>query len=161
PYIARFRGFARVTGVAGDPVVDGLALLDKRSAITWGTGDFPASGSPTYQALDGVLSELADTVDAVSDLMLAESVHQLVGGNAVRAGATVEALGRGESPPPTLDATRRRRRGGMIPYRLLALLGGGPASGWAVTPRGRAEPGGAAFVAGLLGPPVRVRARAN
>ena len=161
PYIARFRTLARVEGAAGDPVVDGLAVLEKRSDIKQGAGDFPMVASPTYEELDGILSELADTVDAVSDLMLAESVHQLVGGNALRAGATVDALGRGESPPPALDVTRTPRRGGVITYRLLALLGDGPAPGWPVTPRGRAEPRVDAFVASLLGAPARVRARAN
>jgi hypothetical protein len=43
-YIARFRGFARTDEIAGDPIVDGLALLDKQSQIRWGTSDFPASG---------------------------------------------------------------------------------------------------------------------
>jgi hypothetical protein len=160
-YIARFRTFGRVEGVAGDPVVDGLALLDQRSSIPWGTGNFPPVGSTAQVVLDGILSELADTVDAVSDLMLAESVHQLVGGNAVRAGATVDALGRGDSPPPALDVTRTPRRGGLITYRLLALLDDAAASDWPVTPRGRAEPRVAAFVAALLGAPARVRARAQ
>jgi hypothetical protein len=93
--------------------------------------------------------------------MLAESVHPLVGGSALRAGATVDALGRGDSPPPVVDVTRTPRRGGVITHRLLALLAEGPAPNWPQTPRGRAEPRLDAFVAGLLGPPARVRARAQ
>lgn len=160
-YIARFRTFARTDEVAGDPVVDGLALLDKQAQIPWDGGTFPASGTADYDALNALLTGLADTLHAVSDLMLAESVHQLVGGNALRAGATVDALGRGESPPPVLDVTRTPRRGGVITHRLLALLADGPAAGWPVTPRGKAEPRLDAFVAGILGAPARVRARAN
>jgi hypothetical protein len=168
-YIARFRTFARTQEIAGDAVVDGLALLDRRSQIPWGapvaapaTGlMFPPVGSADHTALDALLSDLADTLDAVSDLMLAESVHQLVSGNALRAGATVDALGRGDSPPPELEVTRTPRRGSVITHRLVALLSDGPASGWAATARGRAEPCLDAFVGRLLGAAARVHVRAR
>jgi hypothetical protein len=160
-YISHFREFKPMEGVAGDCVVDGLSLLDARATIPWGTQHFPPLGDTAQVALDAELSRLADTLDALSDLMLAESVHQLVGGNPLRAGATVDAIGRGDSPPPVLDVTRTPRRGAVITYRLLALLPDGLASGWPSTPRGRAEPRLDAFVAGLLGPPERVRVRAQ
>jgi hypothetical protein len=166
-YISNFRIVAPVEGVAGDHVVDGLKLLEQLQNIPWGSKQgnagvpLPARGTPTKQALDNELSLLNDALDAVSDLMLAESVYQLVGGSALRAGATVDALGRGESPPPVLDVTRTPRRGGVITHRLLVLLPDGPAAGWPLTPRGQAEPRLNAFVASLLGPPTRVRARAQ
>jgi hypothetical protein len=108
-----------------------------------------------------MIAILADTVDAVSDLMLAESVHQLVGGNALRAGATVDAIGRGDTPPPVLDITRTPRRGGVVTHRLLATLGGAIPSGWTDTPRSQAEPRLAAFAANTLGTPARVLAGAQ
>lgn len=160
-FIAPLRKFAPVEGVTGDHTVDGLSLLDRRASIPWGTGTLPAVGSPTQVALDAQLSRLADTVDAVSDLMLAESVHQLVGGNALRAGATVDAIGRGDSPPPILDITRTPRRGAVITHRLFSMLGGAAPSGWATTPRSQAEPLLASFAASVLGSPARAMATAQ
>ncbi len=157
-FIAPLRTFAPIEGVTGDHTVDGLSLLDRRSAIPWGTETLPAAGSTLQVAIDAQLSQLADTVDAVSDLMLAESVHQLVGGNALRAGATVDAIGRGDTPPPVLDITRTPRRGAVITHRLFAMLGNGTPSGWATTPRSAAEPWLALLAANLLGPPARVKA---
>jgi hypothetical protein len=160
-YIARFRAFARTDEIAGDPVVDGLVLLEMRGQLKWDGTTFPAVGTPDYTALGSILDALADAVDAVSDLMLAESVHQLVGGSPLRAGATVDALGRGDNPPPEIAVTRTPRRGGVITHRLLVLLADGPASDWPLTPRGLAEPRLDALIASILGPPQRVRARAS
>lgn len=160
-FIAPFRTFAPIEGVTGDHTVDGLSLLDRRSTIPWGTGTWPKVGDPTQAALDTQLSSLADTVDAMSDLMLAESVHQLVGGNALRAGATVDAIGRGDTPPPVLDITRTPRRGGTVTHRLFAMIDEGPPSGWTTTSRTQAEPRLAVLAAGILGAPERVLASAN
>jgi hypothetical protein len=160
-FIAPFRTFAPVEGVTGDHTVDGLSLLDRRSSIPWGTGQWPAVGNPTQLALDGALTTLADTVDAVSDLMFAESVHQLIGGNALRAGATVDAIARGDTPPPVLDITRTPRRGGVVTHRLLAFLSETTPSGWTTTPRSQADPRLAALAASVLGAPSRVAASAQ
>jgi hypothetical protein len=160
-YMARFRAFARTDEIAGDPVVDGLALLDKRGQIHWDGTTFPAVGSTDYATLGSILDELADSLDAISDLMLAESVHQLASGSPLRAGATVDALGRGDTPPPEISVTRTPRRGGVITHRLLVLLADGPAGGWPLSPRGKAEPRLNTFVASILGPAGRVHARAD
>ncbi len=160
-FIAPLRTFAPIEGVAGDHTVDGLSLLDRRSGIPWGTGTLPTVGSTLQVAIDAQLSRLADTVDAVSDLMLAESVHQLVGGSSLRAGATVDAIGRGDTPPPVLDVTRTPRRGAVITHRLFTMLGNGTASGWATTPRSQAEPRLALLAANILGSPARVKAAAR
>ena len=160
-FIAPLRAFAPIEGVTGDRTIDGLSLLDRRSSIPWGNNGLPTLGAATQQSIDRQISILADTVDAVSDLMLAESVHQLVGGNALRAGATVDAIGRGDTPPPVLDITRTPRRGGVVTHRLLAMLGGAVPSGWTTTPRSQAEPRLAAFAANILGAPARVLAGAQ
>ena len=160
-FIGPLRTFAPIEGVAGDHTVDGLSLLDRRASIPWGTQKLPATGSTQQVAIDNLLTRLADTVDAVSDLMFAESVHQLVGGNALRAGATVDAIGRGDTPPPVLDITRTPRRGGVITHRLFALLGGTTPARWATTPRGQAEPRLSALAGRLLGSPARVVASAQ
>ena len=150
-YIAPFRSVVETGEIAGDPVVDGLALLDTRVNIPWGTKGLPAADSPEFHTLDGLLTELAEALDALSDLMLADSVHHLVGGSPLRAGATVDALGRGDAPPPEIEVTRVPRRGGVITHRLSVLLPDVPAAGWPATPRSQAEPRLAAFAAGILG----------
>jgi hypothetical protein len=160
-FISPFRAFAPIEGVPGDHTVDGLSLLDRRASIPWGTGAWPVVGDPTQVALDAQISRLGDTVDAISDLMLAESVHQLVQGNTNRAGATVDTIGRGDAPPPVLDITRTPRRGGIVTHRLFAMLDGTMASQWATTPRGQAEPRLAALAASFLGSPSRVQASAQ
>jgi hypothetical protein len=161
-FIAPLRTLAPIEGVTGDHTIDGLSLLDKdkSASIPWGTNGLPALGT-TQQQIDAQISILADTVDAVSDLMLAESVHQLVGGNALRAGATVDAIGRGDTPPPVLDITRTPRRGGIVTHRLFATVGGAIPSGWTNTPRSQAEPRLAAFAANILGAPARALASAQ
>jgi hypothetical protein len=160
-FIAPLRVFAPIEGVTGDRTIDGLALLDQRSSIPWGNNGLPTLGSSTQVSVDAQISILADTVDAVSDLMLAESVHQLAGGNALRAGATVDAVGRGDTPPPVLEITRTPRRGGIVTHRLFATLGGVAPLGWPNTPRSQAEPRLAAFAASVLGAPARVLAGAQ
>jgi hypothetical protein len=161
PFIAPLRTVAPVEGVTGDHTVDGLSLIDRRASIPWGTNGLPALGSPGQLAIDGQLTRLADTVDALSDLMFAESVHQLVGGNALRAGATVDAIGRGDTPPPTLDITRTPRRGGAVTHRLFMLVGSTKPAGWSTTPRSAAEPQLTALAGSMLGSPARVLAGAQ
>jgi hypothetical protein len=161
PFIDPLRTVAPIEGVTGDHTIDGLLLLDRRSTIPWGTKNLPRLGDAAQVALDTQLTRLADTVDAISDLMLAESVHQLVGGNALRAGATVDAIGRGDTPPPVFDITRTPRRGGTVTHRLFVMLGAGAPGGWTSTPRTQAEPRLAALAASILGPPARVLASAN
>ena len=50
-----------------------------------------------------LLTALDDTVDAVGDLLLAEGVHQLVGGSPLRAGLTADTVGRANPVPDRLD----------------------------------------------------------
>jgi len=46
-------------------------------------------------AVTKALDALADAVDALADLLLAESVHQIVKGNPDRAAAALESLDQG------------------------------------------------------------------
>src|SRR5206468_1020281 len=95
--------------------------------------------------------------------LLAESVHQLVHGNPQRAGATVDALSRGDVPPPDVEVVRTPRSGVGVTHRLLVLFDpGAHAAGWtadSIQVRARVEPGLEAWVAGVLGPATRVRVR--
>ena len=66
---------------------------------------------------------LGDAIDAVSDALLAESVHHVVRGNPTRAAATLEALERGAAPPPELEVLRTPRTGTTLTYREIVLFG--------------------------------------
>ena len=159
-------------------VADGLALRGR-----WRTGNaearwdvttipfgdpelgLPAVGTPEHRAIDAELRAVDDAVDALSDLLLAESVHQLVQGNPLRAGATVDALSRGDAVPTDLEVVRTPRSGTAVTHRLAVLIdpdarsAGWPTDGTQV--RALVEPALEAWAAGVLGPASRVRVRAR
>ena len=155
---------AALEAIAARNVVDGLALY--RAAT--GTGDVPAT--PVQSAAVAALTAAAptivdricaDLVDAVGDLVLAESVHQLVAGNPMRAGLAADTLGRGESLPSRFDvhhiASQRRR---PDVQRRRSASDGGIADdfGWSsARPRARLAPQAEAWAARLLGPRSRGR----
>ena len=74
------------------------------------------------------LDALASSVDALSDALLAESTHHVVLGNPSRAAATLDALERGEAPPPELEVIRTPRTGSAFTHRVVALFPGAPAA---------------------------------
>ena len=63
----------------------------------------PATGrtglSTDQPRMLSILRELAAAFDAVADLLLAESVHQLVAGKPLRAGLAADTLGRATTCP--------------------------------------------------------------
>jgi hypothetical protein len=133
-------------------VVDGLALLrayhgQPTAWMTW----IPPEIEPFVKRLD-------DAQDALADLTLAESVYQLSRGNSLRAGATLDAIARGDAPPPDVEFVQTPYAGTGLTHRLFAV-GGDAAPGWASTPRAHAEPRLNGWAASLLGDPKRVRAR--
>jgi hypothetical protein len=173
PYIDTLRALAPLDGsppaetgtseaVAPNDVVDGLALLRRFHADPdelWSSPGLPAGGD--RDKLETALGRLDDALDAVADLTLAESVHQLLRGNTLRAGATLDAIARGDTPPPELDVVRTPRAGTALTQRLLAVAVGNDSPGWGTTPRAQAEPRLNSWAAALLGDPARVRARAR
>jgi hypothetical protein len=152
-----------VESIAAHNVVDGLALSRRFEAddIPWGQGGLPALGSADEREITIELRKLGDVVDALSDAVTAESVYQAVRGNPTRAGAVLDAIARGEAPPPELESVRTTRSGIALTHRvLLAFADDGPPAGWPADPRrvrARAEPRLDAWLGTLLGSPDRVR----
>ncbi|HZD37582.1 MAG TPA: hypothetical protein VE664_02970, partial [Actinomycetes bacterium] len=156
--------------VAGEPleaiaardVVDGVRLLKRwrdNPAAFFAQPGLPAAGTDRDD-VDAELRRLADVLDAVSDLLLAEGVFQAVVGNSERAGAAIDALDR-QTALPDVEVTRTRRTGVGLSYRLLLLFGDEalPAA-WAATagdPRAAAEPRLNAWIAQILGDPRLIR----
>lgn len=172
-----------VEAIAANNVVDGLALLrrwQKGKSTTppqWNNDTIPFGqqvgqqslklppfdpSNPEYKAIQDGLAGLEDAVDAVSDALMAESVHQVVRGNPLRAASTVESIAGGETPPPELEVVRTPRTGIALTHRLVTLFSGEPALPPAWTSpenpfRASAEPHLNAWVAKLLGNPANVR----
>src|SRR5215208_861340 len=169
--------------LAARNVVDGLELyrrfrLGLQSGVWDGTtipfGDplsgFPPPDSPErephpeYKSLIERLRSLGESVDAVGDVVVAESVYQLVQGNLLRSGATLDAIARGETPPPELEVARTPRTGVALTHRVLVLIdpdiAQASASAWKTdvqSARAEAEPLLNGWVATLLPDPARVR----
>nr|WP_026057894.1 hypothetical protein [Streptomyces sp. SS] len=139
-------------------VVDGLVLHHKYTA---GSLVLPTLPTAEREALTGLLDSLGELIDAVSDALLAESVHHAVQGSPLRAGATVDALSRGTVPPPEPEFARTPRTGTALTHRV-ALLGNAwalSAEEWPVTDRqlrAAAEPALNGIVGGLLPRPAEV-----
>ena len=114
---------------------------------------------PVPPIMNVEVDALASSVDALSDALLAESVHHVVRGNPSRAAATLDALERGEAPPPELEVIRTPRTGSAFTHRVVALFPGAPATiaDWTATFRSVAEPCLNAWAAKLLGNPNKIR----
>ncbi len=150
-----------VEAVEARDVVDGVRLLE-----AWRAGrdayydslsvDVPAADRT---ALDGLLEQLDDALDAVSDVLLAESVHQTALGNSERAAAALDALDR-QHPIPDLGVIRTPRTATTHSHRVLvALADAAPAAGWSGLDDARraAEPRVDAWCGAVLGAADRFR----
>jgi hypothetical protein len=150
--------------MAARDVVDGVKLLELWKLLGQdifgpdGIGPVPSASERAGIAAE--LEQIEDLLDAVSDLLLAESVHQSTLGNTDRAAAAMDALDR-QGPPPDPDVIRTPRTGLGLQHRLLVTLQSTtlpPA--WRSTPvdpRAAAEPRLNAWVGQLLGNPRRFR----
>lgn len=152
--------------VAARTVVDGRKLLENRENIPFGKQGLPpgpsrwpwAGPAREYDAIQEVLNSLEDSLDALGDLALAESVYQPVQGNYQRAGALLDTLaGSGRPPEPEVVATPRS--GINLKHRVAMLFTGNamPANAWPQTPRGAAEPYLNGWAGQLLGDPTKIK----
>ena len=162
-------GPAAAASVAASNVVDGLALL--RLATADGTkpalvdrlpGIAKAANDEQRNAFGSALAAAADAVDAVGDLVLAESVFHLVGGQPGRSGAATDVLAGALVPPPEADVVSTPVRGIATTHRVfIALDRPVKESDWGTSPRAVAEPLVDAWAASLLPLPSAIRLRAD
>ncbi|MET0999598.1 MAG: hypothetical protein ABWX73_12845 [Marmoricola sp.] len=146
--------------LAARDVVDGVTLLDRwrqdpnavLAAIASQAG-LASLPSPDGALLRGVIDDVHDSYDAVSDLLVAESVHQASVGNLDRSGAALSAHDR-HTRAPDLDFIGSPRSGDTVAHRVAVVLQN-PAlpAGWQRDARGAAEPLLDAWVGHLLGKP--------
>ena len=146
-------------------VFDGYALLEKAFLkdppldYPYGVDGLPASGSQA-DAIKAEIDRMAASFDAVADLATAEGVYQVTQGNHDRAGAMLKAFTEGNNPPEP-EIARTPRSGVTISNRVTLHVepGAGGATAWpaAATPRSSMEPGLNAWLAGIIGPPAKLR----
>jgi hypothetical protein len=150
--------------VAARNVVDGLLLRDKwKNGTLYGTPTGLPANIPHRGVLEQELAKLDRTVDAVADMLLAESVHQVVRGSMMASSAGLDAMAQGVRPPEP-DVVHAATGGLTLTHRLAIVFDGQPLSlppGWAAapTPRAAAEPRIDAWVGALLGDATTVRCR--
>jgi hypothetical protein len=145
-------------------VVDGLALLEQAKLTSY----YPLiPGIPRVNQGDNdfiafvrqELKALADTVDALGDLTVGESIYQAVVGNMEQAGAMLENVAKGRFPTAP-EVVHTPRGGTSVTHRVLLQLpsaeNGQPMLehwGTSSSPRALAEPGLNAWLAPLIGYP--------
>jgi hypothetical protein len=154
-----------VESIAANNVVDGLVLNQKwqtdKDAVTTRLRNAGATADDLTK-LSRELDGLADSIDAVSDALTAETAYQMVRGNTSRLASTLNAVATGDAPAPELEVARTPRSGIPLTHRVLQLFSGKPpvATGWAATStsvRAMAEPMLNSWAAQLLGNPQKVR----
>ena len=151
-------------------VVNGVALRaswqagDLAPGAYWGEG-LPLPSPPlntTQDTVVGFISDIDDTLSALGDLSIAESVFQIMRGNFGRAGGILSAVSAG-SQPPEPDVVSTPVGGTDVTHRLMLLFAGAPAvapawAGLATTPRQLAEPWLSSWLGSRLPDPGVVRA---
>ncbi|QKS00089.1 hypothetical protein F9288_10965 [Sphingomonas sp. CL5.1] len=147
-------------------VVDGVALVEKAKAdfnavadaASAVPADNPYVDAASWQplsaddktALQAIIAAAAASLDAASDVLLAESVHHLAQGNMSRAAAAIDATANGDSPVPVPDFVATPATGGIVTHRLMLVVQGG--DGWGTQqPRALAEPALERWAASRLG----------
>jgi hypothetical protein len=156
-----------VETVAARNVVDGLALHAawQKDAIAWGQDEKPVRPGTDFDAVDAELRRLDETIDAVADVLMAESVYQLVRGNTAGASSSLDSLARGVRAPDP-EVVKTPRGGAAIMHRAALVLGGTPLTpaGWGAvpaTPRSTAEPHLDGWLGMLIGDPSAVRCQVS
>jgi hypothetical protein len=159
--------------VAATDVVDGVLLLKlhppgdaalraKLDQVPENPFLEPSDWTPLtndeWDIVTAVMQRAADTVDAVADIMLCESVLQFAGGNPHRAAAAMDAMSTGCSPADTIDVLEANDSGERLTHRVVAVVGdGAEASTWnAARPRAVVEPRLEAWAAAHLGNPADI-----
>ncbi|TAK32845.1 MAG: hypothetical protein EPO28_17505 [Saprospiraceae bacterium] len=128
--------------VEANNVVNGYDLLQfaKGKTYPYGlpvsvTNNLPLAGSSKAKILAREIDRLTEALDAIGDLALTESVHQVVQGNYERAGGMLQAISEG-APPPEPDFVNTPRNGKTITQRVAFTFdpaAADTAPGWGAT----------------------------
>jgi len=134
-------------------VVDGEAVRRDPGTAATVIESHATGADPT--TVKTILAGLDDTVDAAGDVLLAESVHHLIGGSPLRAGLTLDTIGKAGPPPQNLDAITTPTAAVTVTHTLaVAVAPPNPvAGGWFNGARATLDPAAEAVAAWALGNP--------
>ena len=146
-------------------VVDGVALVSAwRSNQTKTLASFPPelAGAPPADArgLTAAMDALVDSLDALSDLALNESIYQSIKGRFEHAGAAMDALA-GIGRPPEFESVKTPVEGVKYGNRVCLLFQSIATTADPLAPRVAAEPALHAWVAGILGNLAEIKCRVS
>jgi len=158
-----------VKSIAPRNVVDGLALIRRYHPdlpglpIPWENYELPPKDENNpdsdYMKLKSILDRLVDSLDALKDILISESVYQGVHDIQVQT-ATFDAVSRGEPPPQEITVTKTPLTGIDITNRIVTLFkkpyNVNSISNWPTTQlseRAKAEPRINAWLSEILGDP--------
>jgi len=146
-----------VESVAARDVVDGVRLLSLFAgpAAAWSALlDRAGVSAARRPKLAGVLTDVAQNYDAVTDVLFAETIYQTAAGNLDRASAAASALDRQQRPVEP-EVIRTPRDGAVVASRVVVALDStARAAGWTARGvRGSVEPRLDRWLGGLLGDP--------
>jgi hypothetical protein len=150
----------RINHVEARNVIDGLTLVEHVKTTGSGTYPFgldtvlPPASPQQAAAISEEADRIANIADAVADLAMAESVHQVVQGNYDRAGAVLDTYSKGKFPAVP-EVVRTPRSGVTLTHRTALHLEVGldPANPALTSPRAKAEPTINAWLADMLPAP--------
>jgi len=146
--IARYNG-----GAAERAGIEQALRNPPKSNLYIAPGDWPGLSAAEWGEVEAIIREVAAACDATADLLLAESVHQIIRGNTARASAALNAAGSGDSAPPEAEIVRTPAPGVPFTHRLVLVAPTGAAAWNAARPRALAEPALEAWAAARLGAP--------
>jgi hypothetical protein len=137
-------------------VLDGRKLVthintSNQTSYPFGLSGLPPADANATKAISDEANALRDVYDAISDLALAEGVHQAVQGNFERIGATLDAYSTGHFPPDP-EVVQTGPAGVALTHRVAVHFPAGLAAPANATPRARAEPALDAWLESLLPP---------
>ena len=147
-------------------VLDGLKLVNRikeqdNPHYPFDFTGLPAASTAEAQAIDAEALHLLDTHDAVADLMLSESVYQVIQGNMDRAAASTDTVSKGGYPPETA-INRTPRTGKNLTQRFAVHFDAeadpdtSPWPGLGLTPRARTEAPVNYWLSGILPDPEKI-----
>lgn len=154
--------------VGARDVVDGVALLAAwetdpngvraRLATTLAglAQPAPAPTNDEWAKVVAIVKDVVDLADSVSDLLMAEGIHQIVQGNFERAGAAMAIVDK-QMLPIEPEVPRTPRGGASYTQRVALLCPTSDAGAWPQDRRSTVEPRLNAWLAFMLGDPSRYR----
>ena len=162
---------ASVEALEANNVIDGLALLENARDVV---ADYPyglptgTGGIPPYSTTDPAeievrdviieeINRMQDSMDAVADLTVAESVYQVAQGNIDRSKAVMDAYSGGSNNPPDPEILKTPRTGTNLTNRISMLFNPVAVAPSGATIRAATEPSMNQWLSELLGDPSLIR----